>query len=51
MNRVLLIFLLILFVDVDLTLLVYGGRVVSLIALLALLLALAVMIGFVIAKV
>ena len=46
-----LILILILFIDLDFTVLVYGGRVLSIIALIVLLLALAVAIGFVVAKV
>ena len=46
-----LILILILFIDLDYTVRVYGGRVLSIIALSVLLLALAVAIGFVVAKV
>lgn len=46
-----LIFILILFIDLDFTAIVYGNRVMSLIALIVLLLAVAVVIGYVFSRV
>lgn len=46
-----LILILILFIDLDFTMIVYGNRVMSIIALVVLLLAVAIVIGYVIARV
>lgn len=46
-----LILILILFIDLDFTMIVYGNRVMSIIALIVLLLAVAVAISYVIARV
>lgn len=46
-----LILILILFIDLDFTMIVYGSRVMSIIALIVLLLGVAVAISYVIARV
>lgn len=46
-----LILILILFIDLDFTMIVYGNRVMSIIALIILLLGVAVAISYVIARV
>lgn len=46
-----LILILILFIDLDFTMIVYGNRIMSIIALIVLLLAVAVAISYVIARV
>lgn len=46
-----LILILILFIDLDFTAIVYGNRIMSIIALIVLLLGVAVAIGYVIARV
>lgn len=46
-----LIFILILFIDLDFTMIVYGNRIMSIIALIVLLLGVAVAISYVIARV
>lgn len=46
-----LILILILFIDLDFTMIVYGNRVMSIIALIVLLLGVAVAISYVIARV
>lgn len=45
-----LILILILFIDLDFTAIVYGNRIMSIIALIVLLLGVAVAIGYVIAR-
>lgn len=46
-----LILILILFIDLDFTMIIYGNRVMSIIALIVLLLGVAVAISYVIARV
>lgn len=46
-----LILILILFIDLDFTMIVYGNRVMSIIALIVLLLGVAIAISYVIARV
>ena len=46
-----LIFILILFIDLDFTMIVYGNRIMSIIALIVQLLGVAVAISYVIARV
>ncbi len=46
-----LILILILFIDLDFTMIVYGNRIMSIIALIVLLLGVAVAISYVIARV
>lgn len=46
-----LILILILFIDLDFTMIVYGNRVMSIIALIVLLLIVAIVIGYAVARI